>query len=157
MVVCGGDGLLVEVLGPGVAAAGVAGEVADRVAELLVAGPAEPDGPDLAGLAGRGRDAGEAGQRIRGGGNGARQSPISASSRVAQTVPERGRLVKMCASTWAASCSSICSDRALIWSTRVRRTAVMVRVMCTVAVVPAAPRGAAISRACSTAGSVRPQ
>jgi hypothetical protein len=45
----------------------------------------------------------------------------------------------------------------LIWSTRVRRTAVMARVMCTVAVVPAAPRGAAISRACSTAGSVRPQ
>ena len=39
-----------KVLGPGVAAAGVAGEVADRAAELFVAGPAEPDGPDLAGL-----------------------------------------------------------------------------------------------------------
>jgi len=43
-------GAIVEVIGPGAGAAGVAGEVGDsrRVAELLVAGPAESDGADLA-------------------------------------------------------------------------------------------------------------
>src|ERR1035437_10202450 len=51
--------------------AGVAGEVGDGVAELLVAGPAEADGAHFAGLAGGGCGAGEAGQRFRGGEPGA--------------------------------------------------------------------------------------
>jgi hypothetical protein len=78
VVVAAAAGALVQVVGPGAGAAGVAGEVGDGVAELLVAGPAEADGAHLAGLAGGGRGAGEAGQGFRGG-NRARQSPISAS------------------------------------------------------------------------------
>src|ERR1700722_19291853 len=50
--------LVVEVGGPGAGAAGVAGEVAEGVAELLVAGPAEGDGAHFAGLAGGGGGAG---------------------------------------------------------------------------------------------------
>ena len=50
---------------------GVAGEVGDGVAELFVAGPAESDVFDFAGLAGGGRDAGQAGQRFGGGEAGA--------------------------------------------------------------------------------------
>src|SRR5215472_5748671 len=65
VVVAAGDGVVVEPGGPGAGAAGVAGEVGDGVAELLVAGPAEPDGADLAGLAGGRRDPGQAGQRLR--------------------------------------------------------------------------------------------
>jgi tetratricopeptide (TPR) repeat protein len=60
------DGVVVEPGGPGAGAAGVAGEVGDGVAELLVAGPPEPDGADLAGLAGGGGDPGQAGQRFGG-------------------------------------------------------------------------------------------
>ena len=48
VVVVPGDRQVVQVRGPGVGVAGVAGEVGDRVAELFVARPAEPDGPDLA-------------------------------------------------------------------------------------------------------------
>src|SRR5215467_2828372 len=66
VVVAAGDGSAVEVGSPGVGANGVAGEVADGVAELLVGGPAEPDGTVLAGLASAGGDAGQAGQGIRG-------------------------------------------------------------------------------------------
>ena len=47
VVVSAAAGAGVEVLRPGVGVAAVAGEVADRVAELFVAGPAEPYGPDL--------------------------------------------------------------------------------------------------------------
>ena len=67
VVVASGAGLAVEVGGPGVGAAGVAGEVGDGVAELFVAGPAEADRAGLAGLAGGGGDAGEAGQCFGGG------------------------------------------------------------------------------------------
>src|SRR3954452_10020764 len=63
VVAAAGDGFVVEVRGPGVGAAGVAGEVAEGVAELFVGAPAERDGFDLAGLPGLGCDAGEAGQR----------------------------------------------------------------------------------------------
>ena len=61
----------VEVGGPGVGASGVGGEVGDGVAELFVAGPAESDDADLAGLAGRGCCAGQTGQRFGGGESGA--------------------------------------------------------------------------------------
>jgi hypothetical protein len=71
VVVASGAGTVVEVGGPGVGAAGVAGEVGDRVVELLVAGPAEADGSQLAGLAGRGCRTGQAGQRFGGGETGA--------------------------------------------------------------------------------------
>src|SRR5215207_9702808 len=64
VVVAAGDGSVVEVGGPGVGVAGVAGEVAQGVAQLLVGSPAEGDGLDLAGLAGGGRDAGQAGQGV---------------------------------------------------------------------------------------------
>jgi hypothetical protein len=43
VVVSAGASAVVEIGGPGVGAAGVVGEVADRVAELFVAGPAETD------------------------------------------------------------------------------------------------------------------
>src|SRR5450755_2191253 len=68
VVLAAGDGLVVELSGPGAGVAGVGGEVADGVAELLVDGPAEADGFDLAGLAGGGRDPGQAHQRGRVGG-----------------------------------------------------------------------------------------
>jgi hypothetical protein len=61
VVVAAGDGAVVEIGGPGVVVAWVAGEVTQRVAELFVASPAERDGFDLAGLAGRGRDSGQSG------------------------------------------------------------------------------------------------
>ena len=40
-------------------------------------------------------------------GNRSRQSPISASSAAARTLPERGRLVKIWPSGWRANCSPI--------------------------------------------------
>src|SRR5512133_2503966 len=67
VVVSAGSGAGVEVGGPWVGVAAVTGEVADRVAELFVGAPAEADDLDLAGLAGRGGDTGEAGQRVGGG------------------------------------------------------------------------------------------
>ena len=62
VVVAAGAGSSVEVGGPGVGVVGVAGEVDDGAAELFVDGPAEGDDLDLAGLAGRGCGAGQAGQ-----------------------------------------------------------------------------------------------
>jgi hypothetical protein len=67
MVVAAGDVAVVEDGGPGVVVAGVAGEVAQCLAELLVASPPEGDGFDLAGLLGRGGDTGQRGQRVSGG------------------------------------------------------------------------------------------
>src|SRR5579872_3604821 len=71
VVVASGAGAVVEVGGPGACVAGVAGEVGDGVAELLVTGPAEGDGAYFAGLAGGGRGAGEAGEGLGGGEPGA--------------------------------------------------------------------------------------
>ena len=62
---CSGSG--VEVGGPGVGVSGVGGEVDHGVAQLFVTGPAESDGAQFAGLAGRGCYAGQAGQRFGGG------------------------------------------------------------------------------------------
>src|ERR1022692_3450243 len=56
VVAAAGDGLVVEVGGPGAGGMGVPGEVAQGVAELLVGSPAEGDGFDLAGLPGGGGD-----------------------------------------------------------------------------------------------------
>jgi len=150
-------GSLVEVGGPGAGVAGVAGEVGDGVAELLVAGPAEGDGAHFAGLAGGGCGAGEAGQGVGGGEPGAAVADLGEETGGA-AVPERGRLVKMCWSACAASCSPIWPDRALIWLVRLVRTASRARVMQALAwpSAPVAPRGAAVRRACSTAGSVPP-
>src|SRR5271169_6776473 len=67
VVVASGSGAPVEVGGPRVGSAGVAGEVADGVAQLFVAGPTEADGAYFAGLAGRGGDTGQAHQRLGGG------------------------------------------------------------------------------------------
>src|SRR3954454_4014626 len=64
VVFAAGDGLVVEVRGPGVCFAGVGGEVADGVAELFVDRPAERDDLVFAGLAGGGGDAGQADQRF---------------------------------------------------------------------------------------------
>ena len=58
-------------------------------------------------------DPGQPGQRF-GVGEADRQSPISASSRAARTVPGRGKEVKMCPSGWAASWPAIWVSRALI-------------------------------------------
>ena len=65
VVVFACSGLLIEVLRPGVGSSRVAREVADGVAKLFVARPAESDGSGLAGLSGGRRDAGEAGQGLR--------------------------------------------------------------------------------------------
>lgn len=67
VVVSSGSGSGVEVGGPGVGVVGVAGEVDDRAAQLLVDGPAERDHLRFAGLAGRGGGAGQAGQGFWGG------------------------------------------------------------------------------------------
>jgi hypothetical protein len=66
VVVTSVTGAVVQVGGPGVGQAGVGGEVGDGVAQLFVAGPAEPDDAALAGLSGRGCGAGQAGQRLGG-------------------------------------------------------------------------------------------
>ena len=63
MVVAAGSGSVVEVGGPGVGQSGFGGEGGDGVAQLLVAGPADPDGPESAGLPGGGGCADQAGQR----------------------------------------------------------------------------------------------
>src|SRR5215211_2456631 len=67
VVVAAGAGALLEVGGPGVGVAAVAGEVADGVAELFVAGPAETDATAFAGLSGGRSHPGQAGQRVGGG------------------------------------------------------------------------------------------
>jgi len=67
VVVASGAGLVVQLSGPGVDVAGVGGEVTQRVPRLLVRTPAEDHGFDLAGLAGRGCDPGQAGEGVRGG------------------------------------------------------------------------------------------
>src|SRR5579875_1795833 len=67
VVVSSVAGSLVEVGGPGVGVARVAGEGGDGVAQLFVAGPSEGDGSQFARLSGGGGGAGEAGQRFGGG------------------------------------------------------------------------------------------
>src|SRR5690625_2123223 len=62
MVLAAGDGVVVDLRGPGVSAAGVAGEVADGVAEFLVDRPSVGDSLVFAGLFGRGGDTGQTGQ-----------------------------------------------------------------------------------------------
>src|SRR5664279_1103170 len=54
-----GEGFGVEVGGPGVVETGVAGEITERIAELLVGSPAEGHCFDLAGLPGRRGDSGK--------------------------------------------------------------------------------------------------
>ena len=118
VVLFSADGAVVEVGGPGVGVAGVVGEIADGVAQVFVAGPAKPEErilPDW-----RVEGATPARQSSASGvGNRARQFPISAKSRAARMVPERGRLVKMCASAWVANCAPICLSSVLICSTTV--------------------------------------
>ncbi len=158
VVVASLAGALVEVGGPGVGVSGVAGEVGDGVAELFVAGPAEGDGAELAGLSGRGCGAGEAGQGLRGGELGSAVADLG-EQRAARTRPALGRLVKMCWSACASSWPLIWAERALICSTRVASTVSRARVMWAwvVASPPVMPRGAAIRRVCSCSGLVRPQ
>ena len=118
VVVATVDGLLVHPGGPGAGTAVVAGEVADRIAQLLVTRPAKRDGAVAAGLAGGGAtparhaSAAAVGKRPR-------QLPISASSRAARTVPERGSEVKMCWSGWRVSCSRMWAWSWVIWSATV--------------------------------------
>ena len=73
-------GAVVEVGGPGVGSSGVGGEVGDGVAELFVAGPAEADDAEFAGLAGGGCGAGQAGQRLGGGEPGAAVADLGQQS-----------------------------------------------------------------------------
>jgi hypothetical protein len=64
VVTSAGDGVVVMPGGPGAGVAGVAGEVADGVAELLVGCPAQGDCLCLAGWGGGGGDAGQAGEGL---------------------------------------------------------------------------------------------
>ena len=64
-----GLGAIVQVGGPNVSSASVAGEVTDGVSELFVCCPTVSDVFDLAGLAGRRGDARQASLRLGGGGN----------------------------------------------------------------------------------------
>jgi hypothetical protein len=65
VVFAAGPGVVVDGRGPGAGVPGVAGEVADGVAELAVDGPAEADRDVLAGPAGDRGDPGQARQRLR--------------------------------------------------------------------------------------------
>src|SRR6185503_12707410 len=67
VVVTAGASAAVEVLGPGVCAAGVGGEVGDGVAQVFVARPSESDRTHGARLAGGGGDASQACQCLGGG------------------------------------------------------------------------------------------
>ena len=148
VVFAAGAGIVVDGCGPGAGVPGVGGEIARGVAELAVDRPPEVVGGAGAGLAGDRGDPGQPGERF-GVGEPGRQSPISASSRAARTVPGRGREVKMCASGWAASCPAIWVSRALIWADSADSAAVRAAVT---------PAWAARSRACSSlAGAGRPR
>ena len=135
VVVAAGDGSGVEVGGPGVGVAGVAGEVAEGVSELFVGSPAEGDGFDLAGLAGGGGFPGEAGLGVGGGEPAAGVADLGEQAGGAQL-----------SSSWS------------IWVPRVCRTATNASVVAAWVSEspPVVPRGAARSRACNTSGVVRP-
>ena len=64
VVFAAGDRGVVDLGGPGAGPPGAAGEVADRVTQLLADGPAEGGGLVLAGLAGGRCRAGQADQRL---------------------------------------------------------------------------------------------
>ena len=95
VVVPAGSGALVEVFGPGVGSAAVSGEVAQCVAEFFVGGPAEGDGFCFAGLAGRGGDSGQAGQRVGGGEPAAGVADLGEQPGGAQGAGARGSEVTM--------------------------------------------------------------
>ena len=157
VVVAAGAGAVVEVGGPGAGAAGVAGEVGDGVAELLVAGPAEADGADLAGLAGGGCGAGEAGQRFGGGEAGAAVADLGEQAGGADSAGagQRGEDVRVgvqgellgdlpgqgldLLGEGGQDAEQGAGDAGLAGPS-----------------LPVAPRGAAVRRACRTAGSVWP-
>jgi hypothetical protein len=85
VIVAAGDGAIVEIGGPGIGSPGVAGEVADGVSQLFVAGPAKADRAHLSGLTGGGCHAGQAGQCLWSGESGSAvtdfsQKPCSADS-----------------------------------------------------------------------------
>ena len=143
VVVAPGAVALVEVGRPGVGVVGVAGEVDDGAAQLFVDGPAECD--DLTLPDWRVEGAAPARQVSASGvGNRPRASPISARSRAARTVPDRGREVKMAASGWSASWWAICWSRVLIWPRIAVSAATQAGVIYARAApsVPDVPRGA---------------
>ena len=158
VVVAAGDGPTIEVGRPRVGADGVAGEVADGVAELLVGGPAEADRTEPAGLASAGRDAGEAGQGVGG---------REASAAVADLGQQAGGADPAGAGQAGEDVGvgvqrellSICSERSLICWTTVLSAARKARVTWAWAApsVLVAPRGAEVSRACRVAGATLPQ
>ncbi len=128
VVVPAGSCAVVQVGGPGVGASRVGGEVGDSVAQLLVAGPAEPDCADLAALSGRGCRSGKAAQGFGGGEARAAVADLGQQSggAYASGAGQRGEDVRVGVQV---SCSSIWVHRHLICSTRVVRTASSARVM----------------------------
>jgi hypothetical protein len=64
VVFAAGAGVVVDLGGPGAGVPAVVGEGGDGLAESLVAGPAEVDGPVLAGLVGDRGDPGEGGDGV---------------------------------------------------------------------------------------------
>ena len=158
VVVSAVDRSLVEVLGPEVGAAAVAGEVADGVAQLLVAGPAEADGAALAGLAGAGSDAGQAGEGCGGGEASPAvpdfgEQPGGAHGARAREAGEevlvgvRGELL--------ADLLLECGD--LLTQSAQGRDVGQCDVAAGLSFASAGPRGAASRRACSVSGLVRPE
>ena len=135
---------------------GVAGEVAERVAEFLVGAPAEGHGFDLAGLPGRGRDPGQAGQRVGGG------KPAAGVADLGEQPggpdgPERGRVVKIFRVRVDVELFGDAGRQGLdlgVQGAQHRDVAAVTAAGCRRRAGGAA--GAAVSRAWSTAGSVRP-
>jgi hypothetical protein len=128
VVVAAGAGALIEIGCPGIGLMTIAGEVADGVAELLVTRPAETDDTAFAGLSRGWGHTGQAGQGLRSAEAAATVGDFG-QRRAARTVPLRGRVLKMCWSTWAASSWLIWTVRAFICCASVVSTAASARVI----------------------------
>lgn len=145
VIVFPGHGAVVQVGGPRVGSAAIAGAGADRVAELFICGPTESDIFGFAGLTGGGR-ATPARQANDSGVADGRGSHLISSSRRAARVFGRGREVKMCAPVCRMSCSAMLASRDLIrYDKGLYGTATNARVVAVVASAPVLLRGALVS------------
>ena len=158
VVVAAGEGAVVQVGGPGVGSPGVAGEVADGVAKLFVAGPSESDRAYLAGLSGRGGDTGQAGQRFGGWESGAAVADLAEQSGGADGAGAGQAGEDVGVGVGVELLGDLLGEGLDLLDEgvqgRQQRTG---DVGCGGAGSPVAPRGALVRRACSTAGSMRPQ
>ena len=155
VVVAAGAGSLVEVVGPGAGAAGVAGEVGDGIAELFVTRPAEGDGAELAGLAGGGCGAGEG---FGGGEPGAAVADLGEQPCGADGAGPGQRREDVAVGVGGQLGGDLGGEGPDLLGKggqdSVQRAGDGGQAS---ASGPVRPRGAAVRRACSTAGAVRPE